>query len=572
MHKTIETAMFSPDFVNPYADDAPILRNIDLSRRKEREAVNELLVQHGLRITHVTDFLGYFNNKGKLIACGGLDGDTIKLLAVEKQWQGSQLAALIVTQLMQVAMNEGIRNVRVFTRPTNRNLFQSMGFTLIASAPEAIFLERDAQALPEHLRKLREIADTASPGRKVGAGVIVMNCNPFTLGHRYLIHEALKRLDATDEEGEKPPLFVILLGDNPHTRFPQSDRRAMVEASLSADGLTHRVQVIDGNRYAISQATFPTYFLKKTDDATDIQIQLDLQIFCRHIAPALGVTRRFVGTEPLDVLTARYNELMQQLLPKTGIVVEVIDRMVKEQPVSASRVRRWLDERRIAEAFSFVPPTTHPYLLAEQAGSCLMAELRLSPKPGLVDRYDNGAHKDMDFKLMERSVKSLWRTFTKIARSAYAAELPTTAELLDIGRKGEADMLKATGGVNTHKGALFAMGLALAAASHLCHERAGLPQVLPLDARRIQQLIRQIAAGIPRAANTHGTKVHHDHGLPSALDHARSGYPQLFDEWLPDFPLPLPLPKKTSALSSTSCQRFPTPTWYTAWEWSVPKR
>ena len=65
------------------------------------------------------------------------------------------------------------------------------------------------------------------------------------------------------------------------------------------------VTVCEGSAYAISQATFPTYFLKQLDKASENQIELDLQIFARYLAPALGATVRFVGTEPVVVAGRR---------------------------------------------------------------------------------------------------------------------------------------------------------------------------------------------------------------------------------------------------------------------------
>ena len=100
--------------------------------------------------------------------------------------------------------------------------------------------------------------------------------------------------------------------------------------------------VCDGSEYAISDTTFPTYFLKRLSDATDTQILLDLDLFRRHIAPALGAEVRFVGTEPTDELTRRYNELMMQSLGEDHVVQ--IQRLENGgTAVSASRVRGAMD-------------------------------------------------------------------------------------------------------------------------------------------------------------------------------------------------------------------------------------
>ena len=90
------------------------------------------------------------------------------------------------------------------------------------------------------------------------------------------------------------------------------------------DGLA---DVVEGSDYQISAATFPTYFLKDLSDAAETQMRLDIDLFGRHIAPALGARVRFVGTEPSDPLTARYNALMKELLPKYGVDVVEIPRL-----------------------------------------------------------------------------------------------------------------------------------------------------------------------------------------------------------------------------------------------------
>ena len=126
---------------------------------------------------------------------------------------------------------------------------------------------------------------------------------------------------------------------------------------------------------------------------TSTHITLDLDLFARHIAPALGVKTRFVGSEPIDELTARYNELMQEQLPQHGIEVKTVERLTEGgQAVSASRVRQALADGSLNQASALVPATTVPYLIAHLATDALRVELNTTPKPGLVDRNDNGAH------------------------------------------------------------------------------------------------------------------------------------------------------------------------------------
>lgn len=355
-----------------------------------------------------------------------------------------------------------------------------------------------------------------------------MNCNPFTLGHRYLIEQAAEQVER---------LFVMVVRED-CSLFVYAERKAMVE-----QGVAHleNVTVIDGSEYAISQATFPTYFLKRLDDAADTQMLLDLDLFRRHIAPALGATVRFVGTEPTDRLTRRYNQLMHEVLADVREIV----RLEKEgNAVSASRVRKAMEQGDMSTIRQLVPPTTLPYIIAHLATQALQAELDTTPKPGLVDKDNNGAHRDMDYALMQRSIDTLHPYFVKLALLGCADALPSHTAIRDAGIEAEKAMLSATNGVNTHKGALFSMGLAVVAAAHeerkiaaneeqILKERNGGEDVLV----SLQTTIKALAASFPDTNGTHGSKAKllskGTTAIKGALDNAREGYEMLFAEWLP---------------------------------------
>lgn len=355
-----------------------------------------------------------------------------------------------------------------------------------------------------------------------------MNCNPFTLGHRYLIEQAAKQVER---------LFVMVVRED-CSLFAYAERKAMVE-----QGVAHlkNVTVIDGSEYAISQATFPTYFLKRLDDAADTQMLLDLDLFRRHIAPALGTTVRFVGTEPTDRLTRRYNQLMHEVLAD---IRETARLEKKGNAVSASRVRKAMEQGDMSTIRQLVPPTTLPYIIAHLATQALQAELDTTPKPGLVDKDNNGAHRDMDYVLMQRSINTLHPYFVKLALLGCADALPTHTSIRDIGIEAERAMLSATNGVNTHKGALFSMGLAVVAAAHeerkiaaneeqILKERNGGEDILV----SLQTTIKALAASFPDTNGTHGSKAKllskGTTAIKGALDNAREGYEMLFAEWLP---------------------------------------
>ena len=425
---------------------------------------------------------------------------------------------ILVSRLIAIAHEEGYESVKAFTKPANEDIFKSLGFRLLASSENAILMENGRGGLPEYRKYLESLA---RPGKN---GAIVMNANPFTKGHRYLIEQAASQVDN---------LYVIVVKED-RSRFPYSERKSMIEVGCA--GLSN-VTVCEGSDYAISAATFPTYFLKQLDDATPTHIALDLDLFVRHIARPLGVTVRFAGSEPEDKLTRCYNEMMSEILPAGGYgskdnpagqpisFVEIPRLEQNGRPVSATALRSALDRGDLKAAMEFVPVSTVPYLIADLAERSLRQELDTTPKPGLVDKQDNGAHKDMDYALMSASISALRPYLTRIAVES-AAEV-NAAGIMSIGIEAEAAMLKATGGVNTHKGALFCIGLSIAAASFLACSTG------TVEADSFRELVSRTASRIPSAQSTHGAEAKRNFKVGGALDNAREAYPELFTAWLP---------------------------------------
>ena len=537
------------------------IQTLNPTTPRQRQRIEAFLKRNGLRFDDMHYYAAITDDDGEMIAGGGLKGNVIKCVAVDDAHKGEAIANTLISHLIAHANEEGHSNVMLFTKPKNRQLFESLSFRLLAEAPEAVLMETGIGGINntvEQLKKIKEEGEvckennqeckkeektnlnittpqhlntstpqpltTTTPLR----GVVVMNCNPFTLGHRYLIEQAAKQVER---------LFVMVVREG-CSLFAYAERKAMVE-----QGVAHleNVTVIDGSEYAISQATFPTYFLKRLDDAADTQMLLDLDLFRRHIAPALGTTVRFVGTEPTDRLTRRYNQLMHEVLAD---VRETARLEKKGNVVSASRVRKAMEQGDMSTIRQLVPPTTLPYIIAHLATQALQAELDTTPKPGLVDKDNNGAHRDMDYVLMQRSIDTLHPYFVKLALLGCADALPTHTSIRDIGIEAEKAMLSATNGVNTHKGALFSMGLAVVAAAHeerkiaaneeqILKERNGGEDVLV----SLQTTIKALAASFPDTNGTHGSKAKllskGTTAIKGALDNAREGYEMLFAEWLP---------------------------------------
>jgi len=487
--------------------------DMPLSLKSNRTRVERFLADSGLRLEDVDYYAAVTDDDGNIIAGGGLQGNVIKCIAVGEAARETGLSNKLISRLIGMANQQGAESVKVYTKPGNSTVFESMGFKIIAQAPCAILMENGMKGIGRYTDYLKRLRGD----RPDGAAAIVMNANPFTRGHRYLVEQA---------SATASTLYVIAVRED-RSAFSYEERLAMIQAGCK--GLEN-VVVVEGSDYAISELTFPTYFLKQVTDATDTHITLDLDLFARHIAPTLGVTTRYVGSEPIDELTARYNELMQELLPQHGIAVKTVKRLEQDgQPVSASRMRQALASGSLSQAAALVPQSTVSYLIAHLATDALRAELNTTPKPGLVDRHDSGAHKDMDLAIMSRSIDALQPYFDKLALLGRQASMPETEQVRQIGIDAEKAMLNATGGVNTHRGALFSLGLTtLAASSCMAHDGK-------VNEQSLRNLIMQAAQGFTPTAGTHGNNAVNAHRVTGALDLAKAGYKQLFNDWLPAY-------------------------------------
>ena len=475
----------------------PDIQELPLSAPYFRRKAESFLEANGLRLESLDVYYTIQDADGEILAGAGLQADVIKGLAVAAEARSEGLALPLLSHVVSAAAARGVTNLKVFTKPEHRALFESLGFRLLASAPEAVLLE-NGRGLEQYCRYL---AGLRKPGR---TGVVVMNANPFTQGHRYLLEQAAARTDH---------LVVIPVREDV-SLFSYAERVQMLRA-----GAPPSVVVAEGSGYQISALTFPTYFLKDLSTAAETQMRLDLDLFARHIAPALGAVERFAGSEPLDALTGRYNRLMQELLPARGIAFTELPRLEDAAgPVSASRVRSALAAGRCPEAEALTPATTHPFLLACLACEALQKELDTPGKPGLVGPDACGAHRDMDYGMMQRSVGVLRPFFVRMAQAQ------DTAELRRTGIEAEAAMLASSGGVNTHRGAIFALGLAVFAHSR----RAAKPLQETLTAAAAE-----LCAEAPRRPDTHGAQAVASYGVRGAREMALGGYRELFGRWLP---------------------------------------
>lgn len=306
------------------------------------------LTEMGLRYAGGIEHTALIRDSGgRIAAAASLEGNVIKCVAVDPALQGEGLTATLLTALRQKALEAGRRRLFLYTKPENRPQFAALGFHEVACAGEAVLMEDRRGGFQAWAESVR------SPAAGGIVGAAVMNCNPMTIGHRYLIDEAAGRCDF---------LYVLVVSED-RSAVPAADRRAIVEAVCR--DLPH-VAVAGTGEYLISSATFPDYFLKDQTRAGAVWTDLDTAVFCR-LAETLGITRRFVGSEPFCPVTAAYNRAMARTLPDHGVALIELPRLEREgAAVSATAVRALVRAGRWREIRPLVPEETYAWFAQEE--------------------------------------------------------------------------------------------------------------------------------------------------------------------------------------------------------------
>ena len=317
-----------------------------VAKHPERLAqIRSLLVDSGLGMdSDITLFIEAWADTA-LVGCAGLAANVIKCVAVDERLRGANLSARLLAEVENVALARGDFHLFLCTRPCNKARFGRSGFWPIAqSGNNAVLMENTPQGIERYCRSLRQ---KRQPGDKVGG--IVMNANPFTLGHRHLVEQAASQCDWLH-------LFVVR---EDASFFPFCARLEMVRA-----GVAHlrNVTVHEGSQYIISRATFPAYFLKESGKVQQAWSEIDVLIFRNYIAPALGITHRFIGSEPFCAVTHQYNQTLHALLAGSVTVVEIPRIKMMGSAISASEVRRLLKTQQFSRIRDIVPESTFAHL------------------------------------------------------------------------------------------------------------------------------------------------------------------------------------------------------------------
>ena len=343
------------------------------------QGVTALLNAEGIRLDANLDYTcGMYDDEMNIIATGSCFGNTLRCLAVSSEHQGEGLMNQIISHLIEVQFERGNTHLFLYTKCSSAKFFGDLGFYEIARIDgQIVFMENRRTGFKNYLKKLEEssalqlqtltkdtsantatlqsdnaLPDTSTADRKIAA--LVMNANPFTLGHQYLVEKAARENDLLH-------LFIV---SEDASLVPFKVRKQLVmEGTAHLDNICYH----DSGPYIISNATFPSYFQKDENAVIESHAMLDLTVFT-EIAQTLGINRRYVGEEPTSLVTGIYNNIMSEKLPENGIECIIVPRKTDgKKAISASTVRQAIKDNDVDTLKKLVPESTLRYFESKEA-------------------------------------------------------------------------------------------------------------------------------------------------------------------------------------------------------------
>lgn len=297
----------------------------------EKRRIEDFLTKFDLRLERDVDLTLYYEKDGEIVGTVSKAGYIIKCLAVDKNFQGQNLASKLVSEIVGRIVFEGNNYYQVFTKKIYRETFLNLGFSEIFSTEETTVLECSLNTIDDYLTSATKrlnffTSDIAS---------IVVNCNPITKGHLYLIEKASK-------EHEHVLIFVL---EEDKSFFSFQERMSLV---FLATNHLKNVTVLPSTRYIISSLTFPSYFIKEETKRNYEYARIDVGIFKKYFMKYYKIKYRYVGEETSEIMRI-YNETLEEILGNGLVLVPRLDN------ISASMVRKLIIENRIDEALNYIP-------------------------------------------------------------------------------------------------------------------------------------------------------------------------------------------------------------------------
>lgn len=337
---------------------------VNLKNRIEKEEVERFLEGFHLILDHDVDHTIVIREGLSIIATCSKAKNVLKCFAVKEAYRGEGITATLISALIDKLFSQGIYHSFIFTKPSAAHVFSSLNFKLLHQNADVALLENGISDIHHALEDMKKKFELGSAEK----AALVMNCNPFTLGHRYLIEEAAKA---------NPEVLVFIVEED-RSLFPFKTRYDLVREGVSD---LKNVKVIPGGEYIISSATFPSYFLREEGERLRAYVELDASIFGKYFCKHLNITKRYVGEEPYCKVTEAYNTALKHVLPSYGVEVhEVRRKAFEDRAISASRVRDLIRAGELQSLKNLLPDVTLAFLQTS-LGREIVEKIKTSHSP-----------------------------------------------------------------------------------------------------------------------------------------------------------------------------------------------
>lgn len=318
---------------------------------KEIQLQKQILTDQHLNYEQDIDYSILVYDGKNPIATASLSKNIMKCFAINKEYSGQNITGLMFKHLKDVLQSRNIYHFFVYTGPKNKKVFESLNMKKIVETMNTVLFE-GGDTIENVLTNLKQEYNI-SDNKKA---CVIINANPMTLGHLYLIEEASK-------ENEEVLVFVV---SEDLSSFPFEDRFSIIKKATK--GLKN-VTVLPTSAYLVSKITFPKYFLKEDYLIKDEQTLIDVLIYKEYYTKIFNIHLRYVGSEPLSYTTNKYNETMKTYLNKN---LKIIERKQKDDlPISASMVRKLIKTNKIDKIKDYVPKATYDYLKSDKGQSII---------------------------------------------------------------------------------------------------------------------------------------------------------------------------------------------------------
>lgn len=328
-----------------------IIEEIYLDNIEKKKDIKNFLNKFKLEYENDIDYSIAVYDDGSIIATASKAKNILKCFAILDNYQGLGITNSLVKNIEDRMFKEGLYHFFIYTPSYNQTIFTKVGYQEIITSNGITILENGNQHIKNFLYQMKENHKLKDEKK----GCIIINANPFTNGHLYLIEEAARENDC---------LLVFVVTED-KSSFPFSVRMRLIN-----EGTKHlnNVVILETGPYLISNATFPTYFLKRNTDVVSLQTKIDCDLFVTYYKSIFNITKRYIGTEPYCKVTDTYNQMMKKILPSNGVdVIEIKRKKALGDAISASKVRSLIKNNDFPQIKSLVPKTTYDYLTSKEA-------------------------------------------------------------------------------------------------------------------------------------------------------------------------------------------------------------